>query len=148
MANAADIVGQFIKTIPLSSVANLAAVAAGPQTKRRAAVVAHDAYAAIDGYMAAKPSLFYGGLMLTAAGGAMAVKRWRQGPEAVAAWLVMASLGAVMSYTTRPGANGAAGTTNGAPALETVNRWLDNRAVTLDRTDPGWQERALARLLG
>ena len=148
MSSVTEKISEYIKTIPLSSVANLAAAAAGPQTKRRAAVVAHDAYMAIDGYMAAKPSLFYGGLMLAGVGGVMAAKRYRQGPEAVAAWLVMGALGGALAYTTRPTSGNTAGAPSGTPAMETVNAWLDARATSLDRAEPGWEQRALARLLG
>lgn len=141
-------VADFIKTIPLSSLTSIAAAATPPQTKRRAAVVAHDAYLTIDGYMAAKPTLFYGGLMLGLLGAVMAVKRRRQGPEAVAAWVVASGLGATTAYLTRPTVNGSAGTPGGMPALEKVNTWLDARALELDRTEPGWDQLALARLLG
>ncbi len=148
MSALTDTVASFIKTIPLSNVASLAVAATPPQTKRRAAVVAHDAYAAIDGYMAAKPTLFYGGLLVAAGGAMMAIKRRKQGPEAVAAWIVASGAGAVTAYITRPGNEQAGAPAGGTPALATVNTWLDARALELDRTDPGWQERALGRLLG
>ncbi len=141
-------VAEYIKSIPLTSIAGIAAANLPAQTKRRAAVVAHDAYLTIDGYMAARPTLFYGGLMVAASGAAMAVKRYRQGPEAVAAWLVMAVMGGAVAYVTKPTAPTTAGAPGGTPAMETVNAWLDARAVSLDRAEPGWEQRALTRLLG
>jgi hypothetical protein len=148
MTSIADQVQAFVKTIPLGSVASIAAAATPPQTKRRAAVVAHDAYAAIDGYLAAKPTLFYSGLLVTAGGVVMAIKRRKQGPEAIASWLVAAGIGATTAYLTRPQNEQAGATAGVTPALATVNAWLDARASQLDRTEPGWDQRALARLLG
>jgi len=146
MASIFDDVKNYVSQIPLTAVASIAANSLSPETRRRAAVVAHDAYAAVDGYIEHRPTLFYGGLLVAASGTAMAVQRRRQGPEAVGSWLALAAAGAGVAWITKPthANTGAPGT----PAMATVNKWLDARASYLDQHQPGWQEQSLNRLLG
>lgn len=124
------------------------AVAATPDSvKRRAAVIAHDGFAVVDWYATAKPWIF-GGSVATALGAAvMAAYRRERGPEAIASWLFASVVSAGVAWVTRPtmtpGATGAPG-----DSLAKVNALLDARAIRLDQTDPGWQNRALGRLLG
>ncbi len=139
-------IADFVKTIPLSTIAQVAASTAAPQMKRRAAVVAHDSFRLVDGYIEARPTIFYGSLMASAAAGAMAVKRRSHGVEAVAAWSIVAMVSAGVAWVTRP--TPATTAAQGRPPLEQVNAWLDQRAAQLDQSEPGWQDRALVRLLG
>lgn len=146
MADFSSLFQDVFRKIPLSQVANLAASATSPQIKRRAAVVAHDSYAVIDGYVEHRPTIFYAGLLTAGTGLAMAAKRRKQGVEAVLGWLLVAGAGAGAAWVTRP-VNAQGAPVAGAP-MEQVNKWLDERATTLDQSSPGWQERALVRLLG
>lgn len=121
-----------------------------PQTpRRRAAVVVHDGFAAMELYHAVRPKLFYGSLITAVGATGMAWWRRRQGTEAITSWSLLAGVAGVLAYVTRPGAG--VGTAEGANASNAQQRafaWLDARAANLDRTSPGWEDKTIARMVG
>lgn len=115
--------------------------------RRRAAVVLRDGYKALDTYHAVRPKVFVGSLAVALGATGMAWWRRRNGAEAVTGWGALAALAGVVAYVTRP--TTASGVPQAGPGAQAqVYAWLDQRAATLDRTDPGWEERAMGRMLG
>jgi len=122
--------------------------------RHRAAVVAHDAFGALDTYQRVRAPLFAVACLGVVGSLGMLYTRRRKGAEAWGVWLAAAGLSAGVAWLTRPGAgsgagNGQAGAVPaGAPVAMKANAWLDARAARLDQTQPGWEDAALNRLLG
>ncbi len=115
--------------------------------RRRAAVLAHDGYATLEAYQRARPLLFYGSAAVAVGATGMAWWRRRQGFEAVGGWGTVAALAGLLAYLTRPAA-GTGQAVDGPSAKERAYQWLDARAAYLDRTEPGWEDRVTAQVVG
>lgn len=124
--------------------------------RRRAAVVIHDGYAALDAYQRARPALFVAGLAGFVSSGAALYLRRRRGVEAWGVWALAMAVSGGVAWVTRPGAavpqapvpSGQTTPPGSTPALAAVEAWLDRRAAALDRSEPGWEEQAVRRVLG
>lgn len=113
--------------------------------RRRAAVVAHDGYEVVDTWVKVQPAVFVGGLIGMAVSGMALWGRRRAGPEAWAMYVGMFGASAAAAWTARP--QTPAPVAPGAPAPATpLMAWLDARAAKLDKTEPGWDAQALARV--
>lgn len=148
-----DLFNAIRKVVPLSvdgKAVNQLAQSLVPQTpKRRAAVVLHDGLSALDTYHAVRPKLFVGSVAVAVGATGMAWWRRRNGAEAITSWSILAGLAGVVAYLTRPGAGTGTPTAGtGATGTERVYSWLDARAATLDRQEPGWEDRVARRVLG
>jgi hypothetical protein len=141
----ASFLDQLIGTPGLMPAAVNALVPATP--RRRAAVVAHDGYLAVDTWVKVQPAVFVGGLVGMAVSGMALWGRRRTGPEAWALYVGMFAASATAAWTARP--QSPAPVAAGAPAPATpLMAWLDARAAKLDKTEPGWDAAALARIAG
>lgn len=125
----------------------LATTAIPATPRRRAAVLAHDGYGALETYQAVRPQVFYGSVAVALGATGMAWWRRRHGTEAIGSWGALAALAGVVAYLTRP-SMGVAQPVQGASATDRAYRWLDARAAYLDRTEPGWEDRIVARVTG
>jgi hypothetical protein len=148
-----SVLDRLAKALPGSETGS-ALVSLAPATpKRRAAVVAHDGFLALDTYHHVKPTLFVAGLVGTVGSAIALYARRRRGPEAWGVWAMAMGISAGVAWVARPGATPGnrlptASEGQGQPALAAVNAWLDRRAAALDRSEPGWEEKALSRLFG
>ncbi len=118
------------------------------QAKARLGVVAHDGYAALDTYRAARPYLFVGGLLGVVASVYVLTKR-RQVGEAWALYTATALGSAAVAWVTRPGTTAAAVAAQTGPNAPAggLMATLDSRAQSLAAQDPQFAARALGRLL-
>lgn len=148
-ATAAGLFAALKSVVPLT-VDGKAVAGLIPQTpKRRAAVVLHDGYMALDTYHAVRPKLFAGSLAVALGATGMAWWRRRQGGEAVTVWGALAGFAGVVAYLTRPGAGtGTPAGGQGPTATDRLYSWLDARAAHLDAVEPGWEQRVTSRVLG
>lgn len=113
-------------------------------TKRRAAVVAHDGFEAVDTWVAIRPPLFVLGLLGLAGAGMMLWLRRKKGGEALALWGAGFAASGMLAWTCRPPED----TVAQGSALDETEKYLDSRAAVLDKAEPGWMDVAINRMMG
>ncbi len=130
---------------PFAASAINAVVPATP--RRRAAVVVHDGYAATDAWVRARPTVFLASLAGMLVSGTALWKRKSKGAEAFALYTSAFAASTTLAWFTRPGqASPPPGTPNTQSAQ--MMAWLDARAASLDKSEPGWEETAMRRVTG
>lgn len=123
------------------------------RNRDRVGALVHDGLAAYDGYVKAKPYLFWGSLAGAAASAWAFEKRGRkpQNTEAMVLYGASFILCAATAWITRPGTKAVPDDADPAavPSEDgALVRWIDGRVEKLSSADPRFADKAIERLVG
>lgn len=110
--------------------------------KRRAAVVAHDGFSLADFFRDNRVNIHVGSLVLSGVFGGIGWLRRERGAEALALWFGLSAVCGAVGWYTRDSQDGD------VRMVDKVTSYLDYRADMLDRAEPGWDQKAIDRVLG